>query len=66
MPLGYQPICIKYYAIILPIKGLAEVMGMMLCTVFRNMVIDSSMVTPEKLKVHYYAMSDFQNIFILT
>ena len=47
----------------LPIRGLAEVMGMMLCTVFRNMVIDSSMVTPEKLKVHYYAMSDFQNVF---
>ena len=51
--------CIEYYAIILPIRGLAEVMGMMLCTVFRNMVIDSSMVTPVKLKVHYYAMSDF-------
>ena len=30
----------------LPIRGLSEVIGMITCTVFRNIVIESNIVTP--------------------
>ena len=35
-----------YQRLRLPISGLSEVIGMITCTVFRNIVMESNIVTP--------------------
>ena len=37
---------ILYQRLHLPISGLSEVIGMITCTVFRNIVMESNIVTP--------------------